>query len=122
MRNDNLPNAAVIACMCGRDHQLFGVRFEEKPWGWECSWAFRLKESTAQREGYNRASINSRSIVASPEYPGCPYCESRGFIVCSCGRLTCWNGYSRSGTCGFCGTSGELGEDNGVSLASQEDA
>lgn len=105
---NNIPEAAVAVCKCGRSHKLFGVRFEKKSSGtWEYTWAFPLKADAAKREGYDGTRIDG-AIEPDLDYPGCPYCGSIGFVLCGCGNLNCNIPNSSTFTCEWCGRSGEL--------------
>ena len=73
-----------------------------------CTWAFKLSEQAGSNEGYGSAMISGR-VDVDPEYPGCPYCGSTGWVSCgNCGKLTCYNGEGHTFTCTWCGQSGEL--------------
>jgi hypothetical protein len=49
------------------------------------------------------------SMEAMPEYPGCPYCNSMGLVLCGCGKVFCmppaWKGWFKKLTCPWCGES-----------------
>ncbi|NCC02137.1 MAG: hypothetical protein EOM34_15990 [Clostridia bacterium] len=101
-------NEAVIAlCKCGESHKAYGVRFERIDSNtWQYTWAFPINEKAAKREGYDSTKING-NILPSEDYPGCPYCGSKYFMVCSCGKLNC-NIVSpdETATCNWCGSTG----------------
>lgn len=71
------------------------------------NWAFKLSEATAQHEGYDSIEICGR-VTLDPDYPGCPYCETKSLLVCSCGKLNCYDGKRRTTTCRWCGVSGNV--------------
>lgn len=104
------PNEAVIImCKCPQNHRAFGMRAERiGDKRWLVNWAFPIKESSAKREGYDQTSI-SGNLEFAEEYPGCPYCGGRSYIICGqCSRLSCqviYNGYT---TCEWCGNTGQI--------------
>ena len=56
---------------------------------WVATWAFPIKEASAKRENYDETKIMG-AIRFTDEFPGCPYCHTRKFIVCNrCGKLSC---------------------------------
>ena len=88
---------------------MFGVRFEEYENQWKATWAFRIKKEGAEkRENYDKTQLKGL-ICWGDEYPGCPYCGSRAFVICDCGGLNC-NIHSSEEmfTCGWCGKTGTL--------------
>lgn len=53
------------------------------------TWAFSIDERRAKNEGFDKAIVNV-DCCATEEYPGCPTCETIGYVQCvSCGKLTC---------------------------------
>jgi hypothetical protein len=119
-------NEAVIAlCKCKESKKLYGVRFEKTGVGtWQYTWAFPIKESTAQREGYNAANLTG-SIEPTADYPGCPYCGAQYFVVCPCGKLNCnvaaENILGRQFTCEWCGLSGQISAYGGEGIQTGRD-
>ncbi len=100
--------ATVAVCKCKETHKIYGVRFEKVSEGhWKYTWAFPMKESTAKREGYDGTLIDGL-IEPAEEYPGCPYCGSRYFVVCACGKLNCNISTGNAFTCEWCGFTGFL--------------
>ena len=99
--------ATVAACRCAKSGGLFGVRFEKRNNTWVYNWSFKLSEATVQHEGYDSIEIRGR-VTLDPDYPGCPYCETKSLLVCSCGKLNCYDGKSRTTTCRWCGVSGNV--------------
>lgn len=113
-------NAAVVLCKCPKVHKLYGVRFEEREGTWFYNWAFPIKESSAKREGYDKCFIKGQ-VYPTSDYPGCPYCEENGFIICSCGKLCCNIPGKKEFTCEWCGRTGTIVDYDGSGFASQED-
>lgn len=103
------PEAKIALCKCKETHKTYGVRFEQMSNGWKYTWAFPIKENVAKREGYD-ATILKGTLVQDTEYPGCPYCGAKYFIVCgTCGKLNCNTGIiAGKFTCEWCSTIGEI--------------
>ncbi len=103
--------ATVILQKCAYTRKTFGIRVQEMEDGeWYKTWAFPIDEASANREGYDKTRINSM-LPALPDYPGCPYCGSKGiFYDHNCGgRISCYNG-EEAVTCPWCNvTYNELG-------------
>lgn len=106
--------ATVAVCKCKEAHKTYGVRFEKVSNGhWKYTWAFPMKASTAKREGYDATTIDGL-IEPDIDYPGCPYCGTKYFVVCPCGNLNCNISTGSSFTCAWCGLTGTLtGYDGG---------
>ena len=103
-----VPEARIALCKCSEGGRIFGVRFERHGDGWMATWAFPIKkDGFAEREHYDSTRLTG-TISWDPGYPGCPYCGSKGFIVCSCGALSCNDGRRKTFACGWCGLTGEL--------------
>ena len=105
----NELDMAVVAARCYRSKALFGMSFKKtKEEEWHLYWAFLLKETSAQREGYDRTQISGQ-LITDPQYPGCPHCSSKPYYRCgTCGRVSCWDGIIRTVTCPWCGAVGPL--------------
>lgn len=100
--------AVVICSRCGGNKKLYGVRAEKKSKIWHFTWAFKLGEEVAKREGFTSTNINGADTETDEEYPGCPYCGNTGFVHCGeCGELTCYDGEDWF-TCAHCGNSGSV--------------
>lgn len=95
--------ATVVLCRCPEGKKTYGVRFEKIQAGrWKYTWAFPLREVSAKREGYDDITVDG-SIEADQTYPGCPYCGTGGFVICGCGKLTCFIGEGEQYSCAWCG-------------------
>lgn len=112
--------AQIALCKCKEAKKMYGVRFEKSGNGWKYTWAFPIKEATAKRENYDTASMLG-DIFPDNEYPGCPYCGSKYFVICSCGHLSCNSGYNNLFTCDWCGMSGTLSNYDGAGVSSGGD-
>lgn len=111
---EKFPEARIALCKCSTSKKIYGIRMERTSCGWDRTWAYAIKNFSEERDTANE-KIMEGVIGTRPEYPGCPYCETYGLIVCGeCGRLNCNNGKQRSFTCNWCGFTGELvgSEDN----------
>lgn len=101
-------NIVIVMGRCSGSKQGYGIRFERKGLNqWAATWAFAIKEAAAKREGYEKTRMDGQ-FVLDDGFPGCSHCSARGFWLCSCGKLACWNGETRGVTCPWCGQSGEL--------------
>lgn len=116
------PEARIALCKCCEDRgKLYGVRMQREGSGWKYTWAFKLSESSAKREGYDQTDLKG-NITPDREYPGCPYCGTNYFIVCgACHKLDCKVGHERTHTCQWCGNVGELSDYDGDGIASGGD-
>ena len=99
-------NAKIIIARCAKTKQAFGIRVEERENDWIRTWAFPIDEKKASKEGFDTNTI-SGTLQTDPEYPGCPFCGSEAFIVCSCGKIGCngdleYKGVSAYYKCPFC--------------------
>jgi transcription elongation factor Elf1 len=88
------------------------MRIEEQNNDWIRTWAFKLDEAKAEREGFNMENTRG-SMKPAADYPGCPYCGSDSIARCSCGKLFCWHGEANrdghaSATCPWCGQTGDF--------------
>jgi DNA-directed RNA polymerase subunit RPC12/RpoP len=105
--------ASVILCKCKHD-ELFGIRIEKRNDGiWYMTWAFKIDSKRAKKEKFDSTTINlANGVLADPNYPGCPYCGAKGFIVCGdCGKVFCNDQKSHTVTCNWCGVTGDIGGD-----------
>ena len=74
--------ANVILAKCKKD-QLYGIRIEKRENDWVRTWAFRLQEEMAEKEGFDKVQLTG-SFYTDDDYPGCPYGSDR--VVCNwCG-------------------------------------
>ncbi len=112
--------AQVALAKCREGKKIYGVRMEKTSQGWKYDWAFALSEGRANAEKYSGTKIKG-SIYPDPEYPGCPYCGARSFVICGCGRLNCNNYGENEFVCGWCGAKGELVDYKGEGFDSSGD-
>lgn len=95
--------AAVILAKCSNSKRIYGIRTQKMPDGdWWRTWAFPLDENRAKSEGYDETKAQG-NLYHTEEYPGCPYCGTKGFVQCNqCQKISCWHGETRM-TCPWCG-------------------
>ena len=104
-----MKEAVVVLSKCPQAHRIYGIRAEKAAQNhWRLTWAFPVKELSAKRESYDRASISGQ-MEWGPKYPGCPYCGTGGLIICSCGHVYCSN-VREDGTsiCPWCERGGRI--------------
>ncbi len=122
MEESKNSKVVIVLAQCSQSHQFFGIRFEERQSNrlrsflsaftidrtdWFGSWAFRINEQSAKKEGYDRGEIRG-TINFELGYPGCPYCSGKSTFKCSCGKVACWDGENNFVKCPWCGVAGEL--------------
>ncbi len=101
-------NVVIVMGRCTVSRQGFGVRFERHGRNqWVATWAFGIREATAKREGYGQTRMDGHFVIGDG-FPGCPYCSGRGFWLCTCGRIACWNREVRQVICPWCSQHNEL--------------
>ncbi len=94
--------ANIILFKCSRQSKYYGVRVQKVNDDWVRTWAFKISEKNAKKEGYDQQPIRG-NLYATDEYPGCPYCGLKSFVQCNaCNKISCWNGES-SLQCVWCG-------------------
>lgn len=98
--------ANVILVKCTQSKKLFGMRVQQQGSDWIRTWAFPIQENVASKEGFGNVKIQG-SLNVTDEYPGCPYCETKGFFSCGvCNKLNCYHGEELT-KCEWCGNSAE---------------
>jgi hypothetical protein len=103
---ENFPEARIAMCKCRETKKAYGVRFERYRDGWKYTWAFPIKESVAKREKYDETMLKG-NLYQDEDYPGCPYCGTKGFVICGqCDGLMCNNFGSEPFKCEWCGSEG----------------
>ena len=100
-----MKQQTVVLCRCPESKGLFGIRLDYLEGRWKAAWSFKLRESTAKREGFGNNHITYTGEYTE-EFPGCPYCGSKYFVLCGmCDKLTC-DTPDVTTTCGWCGNTG----------------
>ena len=114
-----IVNANIILAKCRTEKELYAMRVEERGGDWVRTWAFRIKEEMARREGFDKVRING-SFDKDAGYPGCPYCGGFGFIVCAvCKKISCFHG-EEQGECRWCGYSAAVVSKNKLDVTGGE--
>ena len=116
---DSKIEAQVAIAKCKKSKKIYGVRMEKTSKWWEYNWAFPISEKRAKAEKYESTEILG-DIYPSEDYPGCPYCGAKYFVVCDCKKLNC-NNNRKMFTCEWCGSKGVLVAYNGSGIISSED-
>ena len=115
-------NVVIITAHCSNSRCRIGIRLEEKSRKhWIADWAFKIKDSAARREGYDKTRVDGQ-FEFSPEFPGCPYCNAKWFVLCDCKTLLCNDLNSSVFKCPVCGVSGSVGSDPVTSLSAGQDS
>lgn len=98
--------ANIMLINCGKAKKIIGVRIQKtEDNNWIRTWAFKINDKKAINEGYDKTNVQG-SLAATNDYPGCPYCGTRGFFKCGiCGKINCFNN-EEVVTCNWCGNSG----------------
>lgn len=113
--------AVIVLAKCGESHKTYGMRAERHSKdNWLITWAFPIKETSAKREGYDKATIKG-NIQFADEYPGCPYCGGTQLTLCSCGHSSCTILKNGIFTCEWCKSQGRIGTYNGEAITAGTD-
>lgn len=113
-------DAQVVLCRCNKAHKTYGIRFERNNNEWLKTWAFKINEAMAAREGYDNDQIVGM-FYSADDYPGCPYCGESDLIICGCGRIGCYivDAYGNY-SCEWCGNTGPVeGDYDGSGILSE---
>lgn len=96
--------ANVVLSKCSKQNRIFGIRIEKRGGDWIRTWAFKIDETQAKKEGFDKTVITG-SLNADPNYPGCPHCGADTFVRCgTCGKISCLQFGNTSAHCYWCGT------------------
>ena len=107
--------AFAIMAVCEETQKTFGITVDYISQRHnKFVWTFKVDKGKAHREGYDSKTVTG-SVELDPNYPGCPYCGSKKFYICSCGKIVCYHG-QRIVTCPECGQIGELAPVNEINL------
>ena len=82
--------ANILLAKCAGNTQTYGIRVEKRGNDWVSTWAFKIDESKAKREGFHKTKITG-TFQPAGEYPGCPYCGGNTLAQCGCGKMFCYN-------------------------------
>lgn len=101
------PEAFATMGMCEENKKPFGITIDPCGRDLKFVWAFKIDKEKAHREHFNGKKVNG-SISLDENFPGCPYCGSKQFIICGkCGTISCYHGQKQF-TCPSCGAHGEV--------------
>lgn len=108
--------AFAIMAVCAETTLPFGITVDYvRNRRYKFVWTFKIDREKAHREGYDSKTVTG-SIELDSEYPGCPYCGTRDFYICSnCGKIVCYHG-QHTVTCPECGQSGDITRVSEISL------
>jgi hypothetical protein len=109
-------NAKVIMARCSKTKKLYGIRIEQRKKDWVRTWAFAIDEKRVKHEGFDTNTVTG-SMNATDDFPGCPYCKSKSFVVCTCQKIGCWNGVEYYYSCPWCNFKGEVGTAENISIS-----
>ena len=119
-----MREAKIALCKCAEGHLPYGIRFEKIEESWVATWAFPIKkEGSAEREGYSNSEIVGM-INRHSDYPGCPYCGAKLFIICgNCKKLNCYVPSAEEETfvCHWCGHEGVITSYEGTGINAGSD-
>ena len=95
--------ATVILMRCKINKGLSGIRVQKMVDGkWARTWSFKINERIAKNENFSD-DLQLEGMLPTVDFPGCPYCGSKGFVICNkCKKMTCRANESVM-TCSWCG-------------------
>lgn len=97
--------AFAVMAYCPEEEKYYGITVDYVRKGkYKFVWAFPISREKAQREGYDDYSVKG-GIELDKDFPGCPHCEAKRFVFCSCGAVMCWTG-KKIIHCPICGSTG----------------
>lgn len=101
-------DAFAVTATCEETHKCFGITVDKVHSNlYKFVWSFKIDKEKAKREGYDQVKVRG-GIILDSDFPGCPYCGEKRFVVCSsCQKFFCHHG-QRHVTCPNCGSSGEI--------------
>ncbi len=97
----NEADTTILLTRC-TNKQFYGVKVQKMQDGdWWRTFAFPVNESRAKNERCENHVQGS--LCCTAEYPGCPYCGAKSFVLCDkCHKMTCYQGEPAL-TCSWCG-------------------
>lgn len=109
----DLSRAQVVIAKC-RNGKPYGIRMEKNGKSWSMTWAFPTDEGRSGREGYSSTAMQGNFTPAAG-YNGCPYCGAKYFLLCGCGKISCYNN-EETVSCNWCGTQGKAQKTDNLSV------
>lgn len=98
----------VIMASCQRTKLPFGITVRKIEKDFEFSWAFKINQNAARREGFDHNKV-SGNIFNGADFPGCPHCGAPTWFQCGkCRRIVCMNGEQTVVKCPECGNEGKV--------------
>lgn len=98
--------AFATLAACEETRKPFAITVDPNGRKLKFVWAFRIDRAKAHRERFDTSRVQG-DITYDENFPGCPYCHSKQFWICSCGTVVCWHGQEKV-TCPNCGYTGGL--------------
>ena len=106
--------AFATLAACEETRKPFAITVDPNGRKLKFVWAFRIDRAKAHRERFDTSRVQG-DITYDENFPGCPYCHSKQFWICSCGSLNCWHG-QKNAKCPVCGVTGTLEYTNSLEL------
>ncbi len=101
-------NEMVIMASCQQTKLPFGITVRNVHNNYEFYWAFKISQSSARKEGFDRNKVNG-NIFNSAEFPGCPHCGAISWFQCGkCRKFVCMRPEQKIVKCPECGNEGEV--------------
>lgn len=84
---------------CKKESKEFRVKIEEKSSGiWLLTQASPIESGI---KAYHE-KLDIEGSFEFDNYDGCPHCGAMGIILCTCGRIFCWNATTKKNKCPWC--------------------
>ena len=100
--------ANILLAKCPNAHLMYGIRVEKRENDWVRTWAFKISEKSAIKEGFDKTNIRG-TFQEVDEYPGCPYCGCHDIVVCGkCGKISCFPERVDEAVCEWCGNKSKV--------------
>lgn len=107
--------AFAVMAQCSETKQPFGITVDPQGHVMKLVWAFKMSAQQGHRERFDERHV-SGSIALDPNFPGCPYCGSKQFVVCgNCGTVSCYHGQELF-TCPSCGIRSTVEQTESIDL------
>ena len=99
---------ATVTAKCGKSRATFAINLVERTPGVitvQSAFPFSAGDSLNE-EARTHVQMNGQYVIA-PEY-ACPHCKGKTFVLCNCGKTTCFDWEDgRSFTCAHCNSGGQ---------------
>lgn len=108
-------DAFAVLAVCEETKRPFGITIDPSGSNLKFVWAFNIDKAKAHREHFDEKHVRG-GISLDTNFPGCPHCGSKQFIICgNCGTVCCYHGQNMF-TCPNCGAKGEVTQVEAVDL------